>query len=198
MKNKRNNKGFTLIELMVVISIIGLLSSIVLASLNDAREKAQKSLLAQNFKQLQLAIETYKSNTGHYPYEGETDPNNMAGGLNITRFGGSWSMWPFVDTLTPGFSTGLTDRGEEPLVPGYLNQIPEPLILEQTLLSMIAYFPSEFLSDSGSACETVELNGYALVYTDYLGGDAFQPNYLPLPNHSFERGFYYYCATGNQ
>lgn len=34
-------RGFTLIELLVVIAIISLLSSVVMASLNDSREKAR-------------------------------------------------------------------------------------------------------------------------------------------------------------
>jgi general secretion pathway protein G len=66
-------RGFTLIELLVAISIIGLLSSVVLITLNDARERAKRTKFVQELKQVQTALEVYKSDNGHYPYENWTD-----------------------------------------------------------------------------------------------------------------------------
>lgn len=61
-------KGFTLIELLVVIAIIGVLASIVLASLNTARKKARDSRRIADVKQIQLALELYAdANSGKYP-----------------------------------------------------------------------------------------------------------------------------------
>ncbi len=66
---KKYKSGFTLIELMVVISIIGLLSSVVLASLKDAKDKAMITKTLVEMKSLETALEMYRNQFGKYPGE---------------------------------------------------------------------------------------------------------------------------------
>lgn len=84
------SKGFTLIELLVVIAIIGVLASIVLASLNNARKKARDVRRITDIKQLQLALELYFDGVGSSKYPpaltgaGTCDvPTNKFRGLEV-------------------------------------------------------------------------------------------------------------------
>jgi prepilin-type N-terminal cleavage/methylation domain-containing protein len=63
----RKTRGFTLIELLVVIAIIGILASVVLASLNSARQKGRDTARISDLKQLQLALELSYDSEGEYP-----------------------------------------------------------------------------------------------------------------------------------
>ena len=67
MNIKTARKGFTLIELLVVIAIIGVLASVVLASLNTARRKSRDVRRVADIKQLQLALEMEFDKASSYP-----------------------------------------------------------------------------------------------------------------------------------
>ncbi len=56
---KNRSQGFTLIELLVVIAIIGVLSAVVLASLNTARSKGNDAAIQSNLSSIQTQSEIF-------------------------------------------------------------------------------------------------------------------------------------------
>jgi prepilin-type N-terminal cleavage/methylation domain-containing protein len=55
------SKGFTLIEMLVVISIIGILATIVIANMSGVRERARDAQRKSDISQIQKAMEMYKN-----------------------------------------------------------------------------------------------------------------------------------------
>src|SRR5258708_3476819 len=76
---KKFNRGFTLIELLVVIAIIGILASIVLVSLNSARNKGRDARIISDVQQARTAIESGFNGSG-YPDFNATIANCNGGG----------------------------------------------------------------------------------------------------------------------
>jgi len=63
----RKNVGFTLIEILVVVSIISLLSSVVFASISSVRATARDTQRYSDLTQLKFALELYREVKGWYP-----------------------------------------------------------------------------------------------------------------------------------
>jgi len=63
----RSKKAFTLIELLVVIAIIGILATVSIISLSNARAKSRDAKRAGDVKQIQTALELFFNDNNRYP-----------------------------------------------------------------------------------------------------------------------------------
>lgn len=97
MKSSRH--GFTLVELLVVIGIIALLISILLPSLNRAREAARTAACLSNLRQMGLAAQMYAND-----YKGYLTPSRGYGALPEYNCSGPQN-WP-------SYLTGYLDPGK--------------------------------------------------------------------------------------
>jgi prepilin-type N-terminal cleavage/methylation domain-containing protein len=86
----RGNRGFTLIELMIVIAVIAILAAILIPNFIHARAEAVSSACEGNLKQIATALEEYAvDNQGQYP------PNTAP--VDVNLFGGSGNQ--YLNTL---------------------------------------------------------------------------------------------------
>ncbi len=67
MNNQNEQKGFSLVELLIVIAIIILLGLISVIALNDQRAKARDSKRISDIRQIMTALEFYHSDNNEYP-----------------------------------------------------------------------------------------------------------------------------------
>ena len=89
--------GFTLVELLIVIGIIGLLIQLLLPAVISSREAARKVQCANNLRQIALACAMHENSTGHFPVGRFYGPEDDQSG----RAAPSWSwmaeLLPYIE-----------------------------------------------------------------------------------------------------
>lgn len=94
---KKRRAGFTLVELLLVIAILGILGTVVVVNFGGASDNARKTTTLTSIGQINSAIQVYKMNTGRLPKSlddltvgiNDEEPMLKAGALND-----AWGM-PF-------------------------------------------------------------------------------------------------------
>lgn len=67
MKVVRQDRGFTIVELLIVIVVIGILAAITIVAYNGVQGRARDAQRLSDLKTIMKALEVYKANNGTYP-----------------------------------------------------------------------------------------------------------------------------------
>ena len=67
MRKNNGRKGFTLIELMIVIAIIIILAAVAIPNYLNMTDRAKRSKVSSDFNTIATALEAYMTDWGHYP-----------------------------------------------------------------------------------------------------------------------------------
>ena len=73
LRRAKNKKGFTLVELLIVIVILGILAAIVIARFAGASRESKEANLKGNLRTIRAAVETYKANSKSNSYPADFD-----------------------------------------------------------------------------------------------------------------------------
>jgi len=100
------NKGFTVVEMLVIITIIGIISSVVLVSISSFRANARDVVRYSDLENVQLALHLYHDKNGSYPSTGGDWWTVCTNGLDPTARDTSGANG-YIPNLAPAYTAVL-------------------------------------------------------------------------------------------
>jgi prepilin-type N-terminal cleavage/methylation domain-containing protein/prepilin-type processing-associated H-X9-DG protein len=165
---KNPPSAFTLVELLVVITIIGILIALLLPAVQSAREAARKSQCANNLKQIGLALHNFECQNGTFP-PGIKAKMRFPGTYDSSTGGYQWTYllhFLLPDLEQEGYYAAIggpefkTDLYKDPTVWNSVNKAGLAFL----------WCPSDAIGDNGFVAEdNVGYESYRWPKTNYLG-----------------------------
>jgi prepilin-type N-terminal cleavage/methylation domain-containing protein len=130
IERARNEEGFTLIELMIVIVILGILAGIVLFAVGGITDRGTTAACKTDVSTIQTGVEAYYAKNGSYPanlvptltdpnlaqnnqflkwdggFSGTTDETGPPPNTSNVHTGTGYSVTYYPDNSVPGFTAG--------------------------------------------------------------------------------------------
>ncbi len=104
--NLKFRKGFTLIEVLIVVAIIGILASVVLVGLGPLQRQGRDARRISDLKQVQAGLELYYNKCGYYPGNAENGATCAGYAANNT--------WAGLVTALTGSNIGVSNVPHDP------------------------------------------------------------------------------------
>lgn len=162
---RQREYGFTIVELLIVIVVIGILAAITIVAFNGIQDRARDTQRVQDIQSIVKSLELYKTTYGYYPAAVST-PN--AGGWEVSHDG----------TSSTNFLSPLVTGGTVAKVP--LDPINSGVVTSTTSLTPSwstnnkLYFYHRYTAGGSGSCDPARGAFYVLGVTRFDGVPAGQ------------------------
>ena len=142
-QKKQHNHGFTIVELLIVIVVIGILAAITIVAYNGVQNRAKNSLRKSDIAAITKALELYYIDNGRFP-----------AGSGSTTINASWSTT--ADASWQNLATALAP---------YMAKLPaDPVSTPGTAVTSSAGYNYAYYANTSTFCNAAVGKMYILVY----------------------------------